>query len=167
LDNGIESVLRGRHSHDRLFLRPVWYMRDGHCQLSGPKAPFSCPARLERGSIIGEQGSSPTRAAAPPTRRAYRPPKLTMPPQPLNDLVLRRAVPDGLIRRGRIVRGGRRVGRNWRLIVAVGGIIRIVVRVRRRAKRQATKPDPHRGTGAEMFLYLVSCRSRGASVKAA
>jgi cation diffusion facilitator CzcD-associated flavoprotein CzcO len=43
----------------------------GHCQLSGPKAPFSGPARLGRGSIIGEQRSSPTRAAAPPTRRAY------------------------------------------------------------------------------------------------
>ena len=42
-----------------------------HCQLSGPRAPFSGPARLERGSIIGDQRSSPTRAAAPPTRRAY------------------------------------------------------------------------------------------------
>ena len=27
---------------------------NGHCQLSGPKAPFSGPARLERGSIIGK-----------------------------------------------------------------------------------------------------------------
>ena len=35
-----------------------------HCQLSGPRAPFSGPARLERGSMRGEQGSSPTRAAA-------------------------------------------------------------------------------------------------------
>ena len=29
------------------------------------------PARLKRGAIIGKQRSSPTRAAAPPTRRAY------------------------------------------------------------------------------------------------
>jgi len=43
----------------------------GYCQLSGPRAPFSGPAQLERGSVIGEQRSSPTRAAAPPTRRAY------------------------------------------------------------------------------------------------
>jgi pimeloyl-ACP methyl ester carboxylesterase len=50
-----------------------------HCQLSGPKAPFSGPARLERGSIIGVQRSSPTRAAAPPTR-IPRLLKLTMPP---------------------------------------------------------------------------------------
>ena len=42
-----------------------------HCQLSEPRAPFSGPARLERGSTIGEQRSSPTRAAAPPTRAAY------------------------------------------------------------------------------------------------
>jgi hypothetical protein len=42
-----------------------------HCQLSGPRAPFSGPARLGRGSMIGEQRSSPTRAAAPPTRPAY------------------------------------------------------------------------------------------------
>jgi hypothetical protein len=42
-----------------------------HCQLSGPRAPFSGPAWLERGSTIGEQRSSPTRAAAPPTRGAY------------------------------------------------------------------------------------------------
>ena len=28
----------------------------GHCQLSGPRAPFSGLARLERGSRIGEQG---------------------------------------------------------------------------------------------------------------
>jgi hypothetical protein len=26
-----------------------------HCQLSGPRAPFWGPARLERGSTIGEQ----------------------------------------------------------------------------------------------------------------
>jgi hypothetical protein len=26
-----------------------------HCQLSGPRAPFCGPARLERGSTIGEQ----------------------------------------------------------------------------------------------------------------
>jgi hypothetical protein len=26
----------------------------GHCQLSGPRPPFSGPARLARGSIIGE-----------------------------------------------------------------------------------------------------------------
>jgi len=43
----------------------------GHCQLSGPRAPFSGPARLERGSAIGEQSSSPTRAAAPRTRAAF------------------------------------------------------------------------------------------------
>jgi hypothetical protein len=43
----------------------------GHCQLNGPRAPFSGPARLERGSTIGEQRSSPTRATAPPTRGAY------------------------------------------------------------------------------------------------
>jgi hypothetical protein len=47
---------------------------DGHCQLSGPSAPSSGPARLERGSTIGEQRSSPTRAAAPPTERAYHGP---------------------------------------------------------------------------------------------
>ena len=38
--------------------------------LTDPRC-FSSPARLERGSIIGEQRSSSTRAAAPPTRRAY------------------------------------------------------------------------------------------------
>jgi RNA polymerase sigma factor (sigma-70 family) len=27
----------------------------GHCQLNGPRAPFCCPARLERGTTIGEQ----------------------------------------------------------------------------------------------------------------
>jgi hypothetical protein len=43
----------------------------GHCQLSGPRTPFSGPARLERGSTIGEQRSTPTQAAAPPTRGAY------------------------------------------------------------------------------------------------
>jgi len=43
----------------------------GHCQLSGLRAPFSGSARLERSNTIGEQRSSPTRAAAPPTRAAY------------------------------------------------------------------------------------------------
>ena len=43
----------------------------GHCQLSGQRAPFSDPARLERGSAIGEQRSSSTLAAAPPTGAAY------------------------------------------------------------------------------------------------
>jgi len=46
-------------------------MSCGHCQLSGLRALFSGPARLERGSMIGEQRSPPTQAAAPPTRQAY------------------------------------------------------------------------------------------------
>src|SRR6516162_5179530 len=43
------------------------------------RTAFFRPARLERGSIIGEQRSSPTRAAAPPTGRAYLGVKLTIP----------------------------------------------------------------------------------------
>ena len=42
-----------------------------HSQLSGPRAPFFAPLGLRAGSTLGEQRSSPTRAAAPPTRRAY------------------------------------------------------------------------------------------------
>ena len=36
----------------------VSYVNDGHCQLSGPRVLFSDPARLERGSTIGEQRST-------------------------------------------------------------------------------------------------------------
>src|SRR6516165_9638488 len=39
-----------------LYSLPV--SRRTHCQLSGPRAPFSGPARLERGSTIGEQTTS-------------------------------------------------------------------------------------------------------------
>ena len=51
-----------------------------HCQLSGPRAPFSGPARLERGSTIGEQRSSPTPSCrATDTSSIPWPLKLTMP----------------------------------------------------------------------------------------
>src|SRR6516162_7008215 len=46
--------------------------QDGwHCQLSEPRAPFFASLSLRAGSTIGKQRSSPTRAAAPPTRKAY------------------------------------------------------------------------------------------------
>jgi len=41
-----------------------------HCQLSGPRAPFCGPARLE-GQHNRRAKDFPTRAAAPPTQRAY------------------------------------------------------------------------------------------------
>ena len=41
-----------------------------HSQLSGPRAPFFAPLDLRAGSTLGEQRSSPTRAAAPATRGA-------------------------------------------------------------------------------------------------
>ena len=50
-------------------VRPV--PGEWHCQLNGPRAPCSGPARLERGSMIGKQRSSPTQAGAPPTPGAY------------------------------------------------------------------------------------------------
>jgi hypothetical protein len=53
-----------------LHYRPLPLIRN--CQLSGRRAPFSGPARLEWSSVIGGQRSSPTLAAAPPTRPAYR-----------------------------------------------------------------------------------------------
>jgi hypothetical protein len=49
----------------------------GNCRncivnLADPGRPFSGPARLERGRTIGEQKSSPIRAAAPPIQQAYQ-----------------------------------------------------------------------------------------------
>jgi hypothetical protein len=63
-------IAAGFAPYRSLFGEDLTAVRDelaGHCQLNGPKAPFSGPARLEWGSIIGEQRSPPTRAAAPPT----------------------------------------------------------------------------------------------------
>ena len=67
----IPSRVRDRGQAAGAFTFATWLARAGHCQLSGPRAPFSAPLGLRAGSKIGEQRSSPTRAAAPPTRRAY------------------------------------------------------------------------------------------------
>src|SRR6516162_8284436 len=69
---GTEIDKAARYSRvDTLFVSCNEHLR-GHCQLSGPRASFSGPARLERGSKIGKKRSFPTRAAAPPTQAAYR-----------------------------------------------------------------------------------------------
>ena len=57
----------------------------GHCQLSGFSTPSSGPARLERGSIIGEQRSSPHPSCrATDTTSIPRQLKLTMPLQAID-----------------------------------------------------------------------------------
>jgi hypothetical protein len=47
-----------------------WIATQGSVNLADPARPFPAPL-LEQDSIIGEQRSSPSRAATPPTRRAY------------------------------------------------------------------------------------------------
>jgi len=54
-----------------------------HCQLNGPRAPFCGPARLERGSTIGERGPSDPSRRATDTTSITRAAKLTMPTRPL------------------------------------------------------------------------------------
>jgi hypothetical protein len=72
LDVSYETVRRWVLKFGPLIARKLRQGRPRrHCQLSGLRAPSSGPARLARGSRIGGQRSSPTRAATPPTRRAY------------------------------------------------------------------------------------------------